>query len=78
MTDIEEQAQKMAIRVARIYRKTPTVNVYEIDDNMALIWGLVYNSNCLLNEQKNNEKRKVHNESINAQRQPENKRKYIY
>ena len=33
----EEQAQKMAIRVARIYRKTPTVNVYEIDDNMALI-----------------------------------------
>ena len=37
MTDIEEQAQKMAIRVARIYRKTPTVNVYEIDDNMALI-----------------------------------------
>ena len=37
LTDIEEQAQKMAIRVARIYRKTPTVNVYEIDDNMALI-----------------------------------------
>ena len=24
------------------------------------------------------EKRKVHDESINAQRQPENKRKYIY
>jgi len=59
LTDIEEQAQKMAIRVARIYRKTPTVNVYEIDDNMALIWGLVYNSNCLLNEQKNNEKVKL-------------------
>ena len=39
---------------------------------------MVYNSNCLLNEQKNNEKRKVHDESINAQRQPENKRKYIY
>jgi len=37
LTDIEEQAQKMAIRVARIYGKTPTVNVYEIDDNMALI-----------------------------------------
>ena len=37
LADIEEQAQKMAIRVARIYRKTPTVNVYEIDDNMALI-----------------------------------------
>ena len=37
LTDNEEQAQKMAIRVARIYRQTPTVNVYEIDDNMALI-----------------------------------------
>ena len=56
----------MAIRVARIYRKTPTVNVYEIDDNMALIQGLVYNSNCLLNEQKNNEKRKVHNDTGDA------------
>lgn len=33
LTDIEEQAQKMATRVARIYGKTPIINVYEIDDN---------------------------------------------
>ena len=33
MTDIEEQAEKMAIRVARIYGEKPIVNVYEIDDN---------------------------------------------
>ena len=32
LTDIEEQAEKMAIRVARIYGKKPIVNVYEIDD----------------------------------------------
>ena len=38
----------------------------------------IQNNKEFLNEQKNNEKRKVHNESINAQRQPENKRKYIY
>ena len=34
----------------------------------------IQNNKEFLNEQKNNEKRKVHNESINAQRQPENKR----
>ena len=33
LTDIEEQAKKMAARVARIYGKTPIINVYEIDDN---------------------------------------------
>ena len=33
MTDIEEQAEKMAVRVAKIYGKKPIVNVYEIDDN---------------------------------------------
>ena len=38
----------------------------------------IQNNKEFLNEQKNNEKRKVHDESINAQRQPENKRKYIY
>ncbi len=32
LTDIEEQAEKMAIRVAKIYGKMPIVNVYEIDD----------------------------------------------
>ncbi len=33
LTDIEEQAKKMAIRVAKIYGKKPIVNVYEIADN---------------------------------------------
>ena len=33
LTDIEEQAKKMAARVARIYGKTPIINVYEIDDD---------------------------------------------
>ena len=33
LTDIEEQAEKMAVRVARIYGKTPIINVYEIDDD---------------------------------------------
>ena len=33
LTDIEEQAEKMAIRVANIYGKSPILNVYEINDN---------------------------------------------
>ena len=33
LTDMEEQAEKMAIRVSKIYGKTPVVNVYEIDDD---------------------------------------------
>lgn len=33
LTDIEEQAKKMAARVVRIYGKTPIINVYEIDDD---------------------------------------------
>ncbi len=32
-TEITEQAQKMAIRVARIYGGSPIVNIYEIDDD---------------------------------------------
>ena len=32
-TDIEKQAEKMAIRVARIYGEKPIVNIYEIDDD---------------------------------------------
>ena len=32
-TDIEKQAEKMAIRVARIYGEKPIVNIYEIEDN---------------------------------------------
>ena len=33
LTDIEEQAEKMAIRVARIYGEKPIVLIYEIEDN---------------------------------------------
>ena len=33
LTDIEEQAEKMAIRVARIYGEKPIENIYEIEDN---------------------------------------------
>lgn len=33
LTDIEEQAEKMAIRVARIYGEKLIVNIYEIEDN---------------------------------------------
>ena len=40
LTDIEEQAQKMAARVARIYGKTPIINVYEIDDNFRDLYNL--------------------------------------
>jgi hypothetical protein len=32
LTDIEEQAEKMAARVEKIYGEKPIVNVYEIDD----------------------------------------------
>ena len=33
LTDIEKQAEKMAIRVARIYGEKQIVNIYEIDDD---------------------------------------------
>ena len=33
LTDIEKQAEKMALRVARIYGEKPIVNIYEIDDD---------------------------------------------
>lgn len=33
LTDIEEQAEKMAIRVSRIYGGSPVVNIFEIQDN---------------------------------------------
>ena len=33
LTDIEKQAEKMAIRVAIIYGEKPIVNIYEIDDD---------------------------------------------
>lgn len=32
LTDIEEQAEKMAVRVSKIYGGHPVVNIYEIDD----------------------------------------------
>ena len=37
LTDIEEQAEKMAIRVSRIYGGTPFVNVFEIQDDFRMI-----------------------------------------
>lgn len=33
LTDIEEQAEKMAARVSKIYGGFPVVNIYEIDDD---------------------------------------------
>jgi len=30
---LKKQAEKMAIRVARIYGEKPIVNIYEIDDD---------------------------------------------
>ena len=33
MTDLEEQAEKMAARVSKIYGGFPVVNIYEIDDD---------------------------------------------
>lgn len=33
LTDIKEQAEKMAVRVSRIYGGTPIVNFYEIEDD---------------------------------------------
>ncbi len=38
LTAMEEQAKKMADRVARIYGGAPVLNVYEIDDDMALLF----------------------------------------
>ena len=33
LTEIKDQAQKMAKRVARIYGGTPLINVYELTDS---------------------------------------------
>ena len=33
LTDIKEQAEKMAVRVSKIYGGFPVVNVFEIEDN---------------------------------------------
>lgn len=33
LTDLEEQAEKMATRVSKIYGGFPVVNIYEIDDD---------------------------------------------
>lgn len=40
LTDIEEQAKKMAIRVAKIYGQSPILNVYEINDNFKELYNL--------------------------------------
>lgn len=33
LTEIKEQAEKMSVRVSRIYGGVPVVNIYEIDDD---------------------------------------------
>ena len=40
LTDIEEQAEKIVLRVAKIYGKSPIVNVYEIDYNFKDLYNL--------------------------------------
>ncbi len=40
LTDIEEQAEKIVLRVAKVYGKSPIVNVYEIDDNFKDLYNL--------------------------------------
>ena len=40
LTVMKEQAEKMAIRVSRIYGGSPILNIYEIDDNFMQIEGL--------------------------------------
>lgn len=37
MTDIREQAEKMAIRVSKIYGSSPVVNIFEIQDDFRKI-----------------------------------------
>ena len=37
MTDIEEQARKMAVRVSKIYGGSPVVNTFEIQDDFRKI-----------------------------------------
>ena len=40
LTDIPEQAQRMAERVARIYGGTPVINAFEIDDDFRTNQGI--------------------------------------
>lgn len=40
LTDIKEQAEKMAIRVSKIYGGVPVINTFEIDDDFRKISGL--------------------------------------
>ena len=40
LTDIRDQAPKMALRVSKIYVGNPVINTYEIDDNFRQIPGL--------------------------------------
>ena len=37
LTDIKEQAEKMAVRVSKIYGGSPIVNTYEIQDDFIKI-----------------------------------------
>ncbi|MBO4761911.1 MAG: DUF3990 domain-containing protein [Lachnospiraceae bacterium] len=40
LTDLKEQAEKMATRVARLYEGKPVMNVFEIDDDFLTTEGL--------------------------------------
>lgn len=40
LTDIREQAEKMARRVSKIYGGSPVVNIFEIDDDFRKISGI--------------------------------------
>lgn len=43
LTDIKEQAERMAVRVSRIYGGFPVVNVYEIENDFkTLVQGMIY------------------------------------
>ena len=39
LTDMKEQAEKMAVRVSRIYGGSPVVNAFEIPDSFRTISG---------------------------------------
>ena len=42
LTDLEEQAEKMATRVSKIYGGFPVVNIYEIDDDFRELIYFIY------------------------------------
>lgn len=48
LTDIEEQAEKMAVRVSRIYGGSPVVNAFELPDDFKNIPSIKINLNFLI------------------------------